>query len=391
MQARPPVLAAAICSCAVLMLTGCGELPSESITHPLPHLGNLAVATVLPVGTLQSVPLPVGYSSPTAILGDSADTRVWFWAQSETDIAAFRYDLVTNAMTAYHLADPSADHVDLGIDAPLAEDTAGHIWFGTGSTLIGLDPASGVVQIENVPLQREAAGVTGSPLELASVQPIIGLSADRAGHVAIARMGAASVPIFDSVAHTFASVALASAAGEVTGVAYLPDGTLGIATRVPGSLDGTVQIGVGAASRSVNALASFLTVDGTTLLTGDDTMLRVTEAGTASTVAGFPVPDERVGIDGVAPGPGGRIALPGRSGVIVVNAATGSSVEAVLPREACGGASLPYVPGHPVPTDDTNATCQPGARAVATDAQGDVWFVSTGSTRAIWLLPAGRF
>jgi hypothetical protein len=378
---RVGICALATASLAV-MLAGCGVAvgsPQQVVpATPVPQAHG--AATVAPAATFVT-PWPAGIDAPLHLAADPTRAGVWFWAADSTTSRLFFWNATTRTMQSWSVG-ASADLGPL-VEAGLTVAPNGDVWAASQRTLLRLVPGRGDVQRWTLP------DVAANPAASAYVPPshaVEALAADVGGHVAIARDGAAAVQTFDGT--SFGALTLPAGLSP-DDVAYLPDGTLGVATTnfATHHADTAVVVSPDGSLHAAHANAWFVRAAGPSFVTGGGG--GQPQRVTAAAVTAFaPASAASVASDGRAAAvtTDGRVVLPSKQGFVVVSPA-GPTEQMALPAGTCAP-RLDMV--HQSPSA-ASTQCALAPLVLAADPSGNVWFVATDTQRGLGMIPRGSF
>jgi len=369
-----------IAGVAVLLLfvaaAGCGHVPGGG-SRQQGH------GTVLQGAAQDSATLPEGYNPITSLAGDPGGSGVWFWDDTKSDLSIFRVDSQGNLQSWPVLS--GAANVFQAISG-FAVTSAGIAWLGINSTLTRLDSSSGAARTWQIPPPADnPAAESYQPSGQQGQHMVQGIAvASDSSHVAIAMSNASSVEIFDPSAGTFTQIAMPAASDDPVGVAYAPDGTLGIAVAsyTTHREDSALLVPPGGAASPVMvrvADSSAISSDGASgFIVGSTSPSLVTAAGTVTPIvlpAAHPA--------SITVMPDGDLAGITSAGILEFPAnadssasATAASVTLQLPGEQCLPAAGSYELAAPAtPQPSPTGLCHPEADKMTVDGAGGVWVV----------------
>jgi hypothetical protein len=353
-----------------------------------------------------SVKVP-GYSNPIALASDSAEPGVWFLAENATDVSVFRWDGATSTLQRYSLGNPTSGNLVFGVQAALAVSPNGTVWAGINSTLIRLDPSTGAIRIIPIPTPADnAIAESHRPPQIQGVHDIEAIAVNSAGNLAVATSASNSVEFYNDTTQEFAQMSLAGG-GEPLDLAYLSDGTLGIATTDWDNPDGggtdlvelvgpSGQLGqahVDATNISAGGTAFVVTAGGSSLAqVAPGSSLDPTSNLSATNITNIPVSNMQllVGSPALSFGNGSVLAST-KDGFVKLNLASQQAVAFDLPTYSCSGLSVPPQPGGPSVEPPVTKTCQSYPLSYSVDVDGNVWFTSSGAGSTVNEISSGSF
>ncbi len=328
--------------------------------------------------------IPLGYAPPPRIEFDSVRGGVWFVTNSSTETRAF-HALPNGNVQSWHVGDLPGDGLSFGTEAGLALDKSGNLWFGAGTTLAKLDPASGAVSFSSVPVVDSPAAEGNLPASLRGrTHEIRSLSASDGGLIAIAIRAAASVDVVAQDGKLVSEQGLSST-DEANDVAWMTDGSLaiGLTDDNTGSSNAVEVIPSSGGSATIAHVPSHLLAkDGAQVVAGGPNFYAVNRAGSASAypaVSTATIPDGALAVAA-----NGRVAAARRDGVVLIDPSGRPSYVQFPPDQTC----IPTEPLPPTgtPTPPTPRSCPVRPVALAMDTSGSVWFVPSNWTGALGLI-----
>lgn len=360
---------------------------------------------------IDQVSVPSGYGTPEDLTPDPMTPGLWFLDASESDISIFFWNASTKVLLRNSLGSPNGLGLTLGdVSALAVAPSDGTVWVGIDSELFSLTVAGGQVSSVMVPAPSDnQAAEQSRPPQLVGTHQIQDLAVSSAGNVAIAMAASNSVDFYNVSSGTF-SQSLLPPSDEPTKLAYLPNGSLGVATNDwndgAGSLDHVDVISPSNSVIQIQADSGALAVSGDQLISysGSEPQIDVTDIGNAQASSVAPNPTttpeatavsfstgsaRQAEAQDIASIPGTNdILIPSTSGFIMVDSTNGSSSALVLPPVDCSSIGFPPSPdGQPTPT---SISCQDRPVEFTVDQSGNIWYESDfGSGMAE--IPSGTF
>jgi hypothetical protein len=339
-----------IAGIAVAVVASQGSTKGSSV-RTLRTASQAPTSRAIPSATLRIITLPASSSRPIAIT-TTASGNVWYWANSGGN--SYVYELTAPGMAPRSWDLGSVDSLNLVTvtQGGIAVDKNGKVWVGANTSLVELDPVSGVSQQENLPsLPVDPTNADSLPSQYSSQQNIVALASSPAGPIAIAVENATEVPILDPTSGGFARFSLPSNM-ESTDVGYLSNDTLGVLERHKSSgttitrklvfyaPDGTTRVVTGVATTTIAE-------DGSGFLAAS-TGAYIEETGTSSPSVGSAASTALTATHATQRRPGGYdVPIPTTSitawtsggGVEAYNSATSTAIQVHLPAHTCASPS----------------------------------------------------
>lgn len=371
---------------------GCGGPTGPTQVAPTSSDARVPAGSPVVGVTPDALAVPGSLGTTGSLLGDSKAAGVFFVSQMDGNGGTLAHASPDGSMASWKL--PLSEGAGLAGPAPAMTQTPpGTVWIGDGPRLVGIDTATGNWRIIDLPAVRPSESALAlRPMRFSSFA-VTGLASVDDSMVAV-RDAASEFQIIDRDA-TVRSVPLpdGTEARAVAGGAGWFAIALGSAAThhtqlLLGWLDGTTRHlteTAGAVSRSG---------DGIVVLTDQGTTIDISSPKTGAYDAKDPVP-LAVAPGADAPVVGGQLlaveggfAYPTRSGVAVARAS--GLVLHRLPPPTCGEPSrFPRLPDETTaPTTPPAPACVQRPVSMATDHDGNVWAVPSGSTGTLQMLPA---
>jgi hypothetical protein len=317
------------------------------------------------------VPVPSGYGGAAALAADPKRPGVWFLAANANEVVVFFWDARTRVMHTYAIPEPQQHGVRFGMLAGLAVAPGGTVWVGTGRTLVSIDEATGVT----------AFATPSQPGPANPLAAIESLAVGPSGQLAIAYYQTSYVDV-RSASGTYSTLTLPDGL-LANAVAYLPDGTLGVAATAPSGLgyNTVVIFETDGAVSSVTAPSWGISAAGDRFLTSmqDVDFVSPPEPGHRARVASAIRQAQLPSADVLRVGARSQIAGPWvlastKRGFVEVDPATGAIRTLTLPTGSCQGISIPPNPiAHSTTTSGPCRIAESPTNFVV-DGAGHIWF-----------------
>lgn len=319
--------------------------------------------------------MPSGTNSPVRLATDAKRGGVWFWASSPSDSRVYFWDATVGNLRSWSVGVNTQQFV--GPEYGLAVDPQGNAWLAARDSLLRVNPTTGIVDRWTVPAVPQSASASAhQPPGLGLDVDLRGVAAAPNGAIVLARAGSSTVQVFDPASQTFTKQTLPDA-GEIQSVAVTSDGTIAAAQNNYGhnARDILQLIAPGGKVTTVSVEAAFVYSSGDSFVAGENTVAKVSPNGdliARSTRIADMIPTAAAGLAD------GRVAVPTKTGISVLNVSTGTTSTLAIPPFTCDtrGSGLP--PGSSPPSSPGISACPAHALYVAVDGAGNLWFVDNG-------------
>jgi hypothetical protein len=318
---------------------------------------------------------PPGFEFPSRIVGDRSG-GVWTWTNSETE-SRLVFVKPDGSQQSWLLGDPNADGLLAGARADIAQAPDGTVWVGANRVLVGLDPATGIVQKWQLPSLPTVEEIEEArPASLAGHQEVVALAAD-AVRVVAAVAGSDAIAVFDRASEQFGVIST-GVPGEGNDVAIAADGTVALTmlNYSTGAPDTLVLIGAGP-QVAVSLEAAWVESVEDGFVAGLKGASRIDLAGNVRSLTGVTDEDLLAFTRPVALSHG-RLVVATRLGAAIVgfdDEGRQTSVDRVqFPQFICPPSHMPPPSGVARPTGQEICTSQP--RHLASDGEGRIYFTA---------------